>query len=98
MTKNIEIGACYCDSTVFWSQWRVDRLFANFLGIPHAIVVSLSDPTVSRTIACQTLSDKRRYYRVESDEALPRVPAHVMSLAASGEAVPQDLGQLGVTA
>jgi hypothetical protein len=90
MAKRIEIGACYRDSTVFWSRWRVDRLSANYLGIPHAIVVNLSDPTVSRTIACQILSDKRRYRRVERKDAPQSLPAHAKRAAIFGKRVPQE--------
>jgi hypothetical protein len=61
MKSNITVGACFRDSANFWSEWRVDRIYADPLGLPHAIVVNLSDPTERRTIACPTLGDRRRF-------------------------------------
>lgn len=65
MKNKINVGACFRDSTVFWNEWRVDRIFADSMGLPHAVVVNLSDPTVRRTIACPTLSDPRRYCPID---------------------------------
>ena len=63
--NKIDVGACFRDSTVYWNRWRVERIFADSLGLPHAVVSNLSDPTVRRTLACPTLSDRRRYCPIE---------------------------------
>ena len=61
MKSKIDVGACFRDSSIYWNEWRVDRIFADSMGLPHAVVVNLSDPTERRTIACPTLSDRRRF-------------------------------------
>ena len=61
MKSKIDVGACFRDSSNFWNEWRVDRIFADSMGVPHAVVVNLSDPTERRTIACPTLADRRRF-------------------------------------
>lgn len=64
MKNHVHVGACYRDSSVYWNRWRVARVYADILGTPHAVMVNLSDPTVSRTLACLTLNDRRRYCRI----------------------------------
>ena len=65
ITNKIDVGACFRDSTVYWNRWRVERIFCDSLGLPHAVVSNLSDPTVRRTLACPTLSDRRRYCPID---------------------------------
>ena len=98
MKKSIDVGTCYRDSSVFWSRWRVDRIFANFLGMPHAVVVNLADPTESRTIACTTLSAPRRYCPIEPDEAGRTDPAFAIEPAVSGREIPPPMCEMGAAA
>ncbi len=64
MKNRIDIGTCYRDCSVYWNQWRVDRVFADIMGMPHAVLTNLADPTVTRTLSCQILNDPRRYARI----------------------------------
>ena len=77
MQQGIEVGACYRDREVFWIEWRVERFIADYHGTPHVVVRNLSDPTVRRTIACEIMSDRRRYHRISDEEAGPRGPVLV---------------------
>lgn len=61
MHKHVDIGQCYRDCTATWVQWQVERVYQDFLGLPHAIVSSLTDDMERRTIACPTLLDRRRF-------------------------------------
>ena len=65
INNKIVVGACFRDSAIYWNRWRVERIFADSLGLPHAVVTNLSDPTVRRTLACPTLSDRRRYCPID---------------------------------
>ena len=67
MKTRVNIGDCYRDSAVPWSIWRVERIYRNHTGLPHAVVSSVQDPTVSRTIACPTLADRRRFCRAAGE-------------------------------
>lgn len=69
MKNRIDIGTCYRDSSVYWNQWRVDRVFADIMGMPHAVLTNLADPTVTRTLSCQILNDPRRYSRIDHASA-----------------------------
>ena len=86
MKHIIEVGACYQDSEVFWNQWRVERITADYRGTPHAVVQNLSDPTVSRTIACKILEDRRRFFRIEIGELQPQAPVLVAPVAGGAAA------------
>lgn len=79
MKSNIDVGACFRDSTIFWNEWRVDRIYADPLGLPHAIVVNLSDPTERRTIACPTLGDRRRFQPINGARTPWAPPANGLS-------------------
>lgn len=71
MRNRVNIGDRYRDSAILWNEWRVDRIFADQLGLPHAVMSNVADPTVTRTIACPTLSDPRRFKRVQGAAAQP---------------------------
>ena len=75
MKTRVNIGDCYRDSTVTWSEWRVERIYRDPIGLPHAVVSSLQDPTVSRTIACPTLADRRRFRLIAGGPARRTVDA-----------------------
>lgn len=64
MRKQVQIGQHYRDRAAFWSEWRVERIFNDRLGVPHAVVSSNLDQTEHRTIGCMTLLDPRRYQAV----------------------------------
>lgn len=64
MKTRVNVGDCYRDSAVPWSEWRVERIYRDSIGLPHAVVSSLQDRTVSRTIACPTLVDRRRFWPI----------------------------------
>lgn len=63
MKTPVNVGDCYRDSGLSWIDWRVERVYRDAIGLPHAVLSSIQDPTVSRTIACLTLADRRRYWR-----------------------------------
>jgi hypothetical protein len=91
MKTRVNIGDCYRDSAIPWSQWRVERIYRDPIGLPHAVVTSLQDPTVTRTIACPTLADRRRFRLIDGLGDLQTVDASyvvgAMALEQSVEAV-----------
>jgi hypothetical protein len=91
MKTRVNIGDCYRDSAIPWSQWRVERIYRDPIGLPHAVVTSLQDPTVTRTIACPTLADRRRFRLIDGLGDLQTVDASyvvgAMTLEQSVEAV-----------
>lgn len=91
MKTRVNIGDCYRDSAIPWSQWRVERIYRDPIGLPHAVVTSLQDPTVTRTIACPTLADRRRFRLIDSLGEHPTVDTDyvvgAMALEQSAEAM-----------
>lgn len=64
MHADVRIGELYRDRTVFWNRWWVERIYTDLMGLPHAVVRNVGDPTIKRTIACPILRDRRRYVRL----------------------------------
>ena len=91
MKTRVNIGDCYRDSAIPWSQWRVERIYRDPIGLPHAVVTSLQDPTVTRTIACPTLADRRRFRLIDGLGGHPTVDTDyvvgAMALEQSAEAM-----------
>ena len=91
MKTRVNIGDCYRDSAIPWSQWRVERIYRDLIGLPHAVVTSLQDPTVMRTIACPTLADRRRFRPIGGRAGFETLdPSYVigaMALERSAEAM-----------
>ena len=75
MRKHVNIGQCYRDCTATWIQWQVERVYQDFLGLPHAVVSSLTDDMEQRTIACPTLLDRRRFELVSGESDVTPLPA-----------------------
>lgn len=74
MRRQINIGERYRDCSSVWSQWQVERVYLDSLGLPHAVVRNVADDMERRTIACPTLLDRRRFQLVneESEVAVLR--------------------------
>jgi hypothetical protein len=85
MSKQVQIGERYRDREAFWNEWRVERVYTDPLGVPHAVVASRMDETDRRTIACPTLLDSRRYETVTPDTPPSRLPSidEIMAAAAA---------------
>lgn len=75
MGKQVQIGQRFRDREAFWNEWRVERLFTDAMGVPHAVIASSMDHTDRRTIACPTLLDRRRFDSVAPDSPPIRVPS-----------------------
>ena len=87
MKSNVNVGEHYRDSATLWSEWRIERIYEDFQGLPHAVMSSIVDPTEVRTLACPILSDRRRYSRVAPGESPGQgYMGHDFSPAAFGEA------------
>ena len=74
MRKHVNIGECYRDCTSVWTQWQVERVYLDLLGLPHAVVSSMTDDMERRTIACPTLLDHRRYQRLDGAPEVSTLP------------------------
>jgi len=78
MRKQVSIGERYRDRSAVWTQWEVQRIYVDLLGLPHAIVSGVSgigDDMERRTIACPTLLDRRRFELVDEGETTALPPA-----------------------
>jgi hypothetical protein len=53
------------EGTLRRSIWRVSRLFDDQRGVPHVVVVDVSDQTNSKTLAGSILLDRRRFELVD---------------------------------
>lgn len=85
MGKQVQIGARFRDREAFWNEWRVERIYTDALGVPHAVIASSMDETDRRTIACPTLLDSRRFESVAPDTP-PRRPPSVDEIVAAAVA------------
>jgi len=74
MRGQVNIGDRYRDCTAVWTQWQVARIYQDLLGVPHAVVTSVSDTMERRTIACPTLLDRRRFKLTAEDGAATDLP------------------------
>lgn len=74
MSKQVNIGERYRDCTSIWSQWQVERVYLDPLGLPHAVMSSVADDMERRTIACPTLLDRRRFERVDEESEVAALP------------------------
>ena len=81
MRKQVSIGDRYRDCTSVWSQWEVTRIFADLLGVPHAVVTNVSDTMERRTIACPTLLDRRRFKLAKDDDGATPLPLMAEGIA-----------------
>ncbi|HEY5597983.1 MAG TPA: hypothetical protein VIK47_04175 [Kiloniellales bacterium] len=67
MRKQINICDRFRDCTAFWNTWEVERIYADPMGVPHAVISNTADARERRTIACSTLLDRRRFRLVTED-------------------------------
>ena len=75
MSKHVNIGERYRDCTSVWTQWQVERVYLDPLGLPHAVMSSVVDDMERRTIACPTLLDRRRFQLVDEAPEASALPA-----------------------
>jgi len=75
MSKQVNIGERYRDCTSIWSQWQVERVYLDLLGLPHAVMSSVADDMERRTIACPVLLDPRRYERLDEEAEMAALPS-----------------------
>ncbi len=74
MPKHVNIGERYRDRTAVWTQWKVERVYLDLLGLPHAIMSGVTDGMERRTIACPTLLDRRRFELVDRASEVATLP------------------------
>ncbi|MFQ5774512.1 MAG: hypothetical protein ACE5GS_08355 [Kiloniellaceae bacterium] len=66
MGSTINVGERYRDCGALWNEWQVERIYTDLMGLPHAVVTNVVDPSEARAIACPTLRDRRRYRLVSN--------------------------------
>ena len=61
----IEPGQRYRDVQLYGrSEWIVEDLFGGADGIQHARLVSVSDPSIRKTLSTEVLADPARFQQV----------------------------------
>ena len=63
MPAGVTIGQRFRDRIAVWNVWEVARIYSDFVGLPHAVVINVADPTDTRTLASGCLRDRRRFTR-----------------------------------